>query len=549
MSNTEQKPWLKHYDRGVPQYIDYPEISLPELLRITATEHPERNCIIHGDRKITYADVESACSILAIRLMEYGISKGDRVGIIFGNNPEFVISFFAILNAGAVVVAINPYYKIPEIQYIVDDSEIKTILTGFSQETLVRNLQQYMQNIQILQLQSTDLEKISDSNSPAFQLLQGVGKNAQDENKKYSLPEVKQDDPAVFQYSGGTTGTPKAAVGMHRNLVANVHQFSEWLKGIEKPHPIFLSAIPFYHVYGMVLAMCLPIHLGATMITVEKLQPSEELINNIIRYQPDVFPCVPNLFSTIMKSPQFMDLKKGDLSICISGSAPLEDQVKKQFESKTGATILEGYGLSEAPTATHCNPLSGVKKMSSIGIPLPGVSAKIVDMECGDIELKTGEEGELIIRGPQVMREYHNRENETRISLRKGWLYTGDNARMDADGYFYITGRKKDLIKVSGFQVWPMEIEKVIRSYPGVQDVVVAGIYDETSGERPKAWIICKEGFNLDATKLRRFCKKQLADYKVPREFEVVGNFPRSQIGKVLRRELVRLDQEKKHPG
>ena len=303
------------------------------------------------------------------------------MGIIFGNTPEFVISFFAILKAGAVVVAINPYYKIPEIQYIVDDSEIKTILTGFSQESLVRNLQQYLQTIQILQLHSTQFEELNNSNVPSFRLLQSDEKKIQEKNKKSILPEVKPDYPAVFQYSGGTTGTPKAAVGLHRNLVANVHQFGEWLKGMQKPTPVFLSAIPFYHVYGMVLAMCLPIHLGATMITVEKLQPSEELINKIISYQPDVFPCVPNLFGAIMKSPQFMDLKKGDLNICISGSAPLEDQVKNEFESKTGATILEGYGLSEAPTATHCNPLGGIKKMSSIGIPLPGVSAKIVDME------------------------------------------------------------------------------------------------------------------------------------------------------------------------
>jgi len=549
MKNDNTTSWLKHYDEGVSSQIVYPKITLPEILTTIAGTHPLRDCIIHKNQKITFLDLERSTSQVAVSLQEQGIQKGDRVGIIMENTPGFVTSFFSILKAGGVVVAINPNYKIPEIDYIVNDSGIKVLIAGSTQESLSYALRQIKPVKLVMKINELPIHL--DNNSSArelFHLVNGEKITPLDKEGE-GLPIITPDDPAVFQYSGGTTGTPKAAVGLHRNLVANVYQFSEWLKCIDKSHPIFLSVIPFYHVYGMVLAMCLPIQMGATMLTLENMRSMDEIMETISYHKPDVFPCVPSLFRAMIKSPLIRNLQKGDLKICISGSAPLEQDILEGFETKTGAKILEGYGLSEAPTATHCNPLAGRKKIGSIGLPLPNVVSRIVDLEKGETELPIGVEGELIIRGPQVMHEYFNREHETRATLRNGWLYTGDIARMDNEGYTFITGRKKDLIKVSGFQVWPLEIESVIRRYPGVADVVVAGIYDENTGERPKAWIIPGEGFVFDILKLQRYCKNSLADYKVPKEIEVVSEFPRSNIGKVLRRELIRLDHEKKHPG
>lgn len=548
MKKGNPYPWLKHYDDGVSPHIPYPNITLPAILKSAALSYPSRDCIIHKNEKISFLDLERLSSQLAVSLKEWGVQKGDRVGIIMENTPGFVKSFFSILKAGGVVVAINPNYKNPEIEYIVEDSDIKVLIVDITQEMLLHSLRQ-IESVKLILKEDEKLKRYD--NFSIYSKIQNfeVKEPMPFKSEFAELPIIFPDDPAVFQYSGGTTGTPKAAVGLHHNLVANVYQFSEWLKSIDKTSLKFLSVIPFYHVYGMVLAMCLPIKMGATLLTLENMRSMEEIIDTISHHKPDIFPCVPSLFRAMMKSPLIREIQKGDLRICISGSAPLEVDILNGFEVKTGAKILEGYGLSEAPTATHCNPLEGQRKPGSIGLPLPDVESIIVDMEEGKTKLPIGVEGELIIRGPQVMREYHNRESETRITLREGWLFTGDIARMDEEGYTYITGRKKDLIKVSGFQVWPLEIETVMRRYPGVVDVVVAGIYDEKTGETPKAWIIPGEEFLLDSLKLQRFCKKFLADYKVPKEFEVVRDFPRSNIGKVLRRELIRLDLEKKHPG
>ncbi len=548
MKNGNSYPWLKHYDDGVSPHIPYPNITLPAILKSAALSYPFRDCIIHKNEKISFLDLERLSSQLAVSLKEWGVQKGDRVGIIMENTPGFVKSFFSILKAGGVVVAINPNYKNPEIEYIVEDSDIQVLIVDITQEMLLHSLRQ-IESVKLILKEDEKLKRYDKFSIYSKIQNYEIKKPIPYKSEIAELPIIFPDDPAVFQYSGGTTGTPKAAVGLHHNLVANVYQFSEWLKSIDKTSLKFLSVIPFYHVYGMVLAMCLPIKMGATLLTLENMRSMEEIIDTISHHKPDVFPCVPSLFRAMMKSPLIREIQKGDLRICISGSAPLEVDILNLFEVKTGAKILEGYGLSEAPTATHCNPLEGQRKPGSIGLPLPDVESIIVDMEEGKTKLPIGVEGELIIRGPQVMREYYNRESETRITLREGWLFTGDIARMDEEGYTYITGRKKDLIKVSGFQVWPLEIETVMRRYPGVVDVVVAGIYDEKTGERPKAWIIPGEEFLLDSLKLQRFCKKFLADYKVPKEFEVVRDFPRSNIGKVLRRELIRLDLEKKHPG
>ena len=549
MEMINGSPWVEHYDPGVSSHLNYPKLTLVGILGMAAESKPDQDCIIYGSRKISYKDIHNSSTSLAGNLIAQGLSKGDRVGVLLGNTPAFLQAFFAILKAGGVVVAINPHHKVPEIVYVLNDSDVSILITDPSHDDLAKEIRQATgKKVLVIPDHFPGLDSPTGSD---FNKEINSEKQNYIENRDFDInyPIITPDDPAIFQYSGGTTGTPKAAIGSHWNLVANVIQFSEWLKNLPNPNPVFFSAIPFYHVYGMVLAMCLPIYMKTTLIAQDKFHEMDSTIALINQYQPDVSPLVPTMFRSLIKDPHFGELHYGALKICISGSAPLEDSLKNEFEARTGATILEGYGLSEAPTATHCNPLSGQRKTGSIGLPLPDVECKIVDMDNGDQILPIGETGELILNGPQVMRGYHNRNEETCEVIRNGWLFTGDIARMDPDGYFYITGRKKELIKVNGLQVWPGEVENVIRLFPGISDVVVAGIPDAETGERPKAWVIPVGDVVFDINTLKKFCKDYLADYKIPREFEMVREFPRSNIGKVLRRELVRRNNEKKHPG
>jgi long-chain acyl-CoA synthetase len=351
---------------------------------------------------------------------------------------------------------------------------------------------------------------------------------------------VGPDDPAVFQYSGGTTGTPKCAVGLHRNLVANVHQFSHWLVNTEPGVETVLVAIPMYHVYGMVLGMNLAVKMGARMVLISNPRDMDGLLQAIETYKATIFPGVPNIYAAINHYPPVLEgqYDLSSIKACISGSTTLPLKVKQEFEALTNGHLVEGYGLSEAPTATHCNPILGENREGSIGLPLPNVDCKIADLETGEKELPVGEAGELAIRGPQVMAGYYLNPEETALTLRDGWLFTGDVARMDADGYFYLVDRKKDVIKVGGFQVWPNEIEAVILRHPKVREVAVAGVLDEDGAEVAKAWIVLQEGRHVTAEEIINFCDEYLTRYKIPKYIEFREALPRTTVGKVLRRVL-----------
>jgi long-chain acyl-CoA synthetase len=353
---------------------------------------------------------------------------------------------------------------------------------------------------------------------------------------------------AIFQYTGGTTGVPKAAIGLHRNLVSNTLQFKHWLVNIDEGQETLLMAIPMFHVYGMVIGMSLAIACGASLVMVPNPRNLQSLLTSLEGYRATIFPGVPNLYGSIIRNADVLAGKYnlGSIKACISGSAPLPSDIKEKFESITGGKLCEGYGLSEAPTATHCNPILGENRTGSIGLPLPDVDSQIVDMEKGIMILKPGEIGELIVRGPQVMAGYYHMPEETAAALREGWLYTGDIARMDQDGYFYLVDRKKEVIKASGFQVWPREVEDVIATHPKVLEVGVAGIPDEFRGEAPKAWVVTRAGESLNEQEVKNWCETFLAPFKIPSEIEFRTELPRTIVGKVLRRELVRQHIEKK---
>ncbi len=528
------KPWLAQYDPGVPEHLEYPKVPLIHFLDEGARLCPERVCLRFEGLSYTYAQITELVERVVQGLLRLGIHPGERVGIFLPNCPEFLIAYFAIQKAGGTVVATNPLYTPPEIIHQANDAGIKTIFTSAK----------LYERIKIAQAQ-TGIKRVIVSGSREVQpgdikfddLTSGLEHLAEN----ITLPEVSSEAVALMQYTGGTTGIAKAAVALHRNLVANVLQFKAWMTTLEEEEEVFLLALPVYHIYGMVCGMLLGLRLRATLVMIPDPRDITNLISTIEAQRVTFFPAAPTLYNAINNHP---DVAAGKVDLttikaCISGSAALMEQTKEKFESLTGGRIVEGYGLSEAPTATHCNPVRGENRLGSIGLPLPDVEARIISLTDGISELQPGETGELVIRSPQVMRGYHQMPGETAIALRNGWLYTGDIARMDTEGYFYIVDRKKDLIKPGGMEVWPREVEEVIAMHPKVSEVAVAGIPDEYRGETVKAWVVLKSGETMEGSEIQAWCRERLAPFKVPTQVELRDQFPKTAVGKILKRKLL----------
>jgi len=561
------QPWLAHYDKGVPQTIEVPNAPLFYFLEESARKYPDRACTIFKGAVITYKEMNAITDHVAAALVDMGVKKGDRVGIFMPNTPQFVMAYFGILKAGGVVVATNPLYTAHEIEYQASDAgiEVMFVMTNF-----YNTIKKAQPNTKIKKLIVTNLKEalppimrvlftLLREKKSGFRIeggLQGGDVWMQDLLEKYKdaprpTVEVGPDDTALFQYSGGTTGISKGAVALHRNVVANTMQMKAWFVTSEEGKEIYLMAIPLFHVYGMVAGMAVAMASGGSMVMVPNPRDLKDVLENISKYKATIFPGVPALYNGINNHP---DVKAGkyelsSIKACISGSAPLMRETKEEFERLTGGKVFEGYGLSEAPTATHCNPLLGENKTGSIGMPLPNVEVKIISLDDGETELQQGEIGEVAIHGPQVMKGYHNMPTETVNTLRtmkdgKVWLFTGDIARMDEDGYFYIVDRKKELIKPGGYQVWPREVEEALAAHPKVLEVGVAGIPDPYRGETVKAWIVLKPGESVSEAELKAFCKEKLAAYKVPTHYEFRDELPKTTVGKILRRELVRQHKE-----
>ncbi len=552
----DKRPWLAHYDEGVPHSLDYPAAPLFYFLSESARKYPQTACTIFRGAKITYAEMERLTDRLAAGLEGLGVRKGDRVGIFMPNTPQFVIAYFAILKAGAVAVATNPLYSGREIEHQLNDAGISLMLvmsnyyrrikevqprTGL-RTLVVTNLKEALPPVSrwlfTLTIERKGGHRVELEDGDVW--MQAVIGRQPDEGRPQAV--VGPDDLALFQYSGGTTGISKGAMALHRNLVANTMQVRSWFVEAEPGVEVMLLALPLFHVYGMVAGMCQAVHLGASMVLVPDPRKLDDILSGIQKYKATLFPGVPTMFNAINHHPE-MRAGKYDLSTlkgCISGSAPLLLETKQQFEALTGGALFEGYGLSEAPTATHCNPLRGENRAGSIGLPLPDVEARIISLEDETTVLPPGEAGELVIRGPQVMKGYHNMPTETRNSLRDGWLYTGDIAKVDTDGYFYIVDRKKELIKPGGYQVWPREVEEAIIENPKVLEVGVAGVPDAHRGETVMAWVVLKAGEEADQEEIRAWCRERLAKYKVPTRVVFRQELPKTAVGKTLRRELVR---------
>ncbi len=542
----DEKPWLKHYDPGVPQSLSYPAQPLFEFFEASARKFPERACTIFQGATLSFREMKELTDRLASGLAGRGLRKGDRVGIFMPNLPQFVLAFYAALKAGGVLVAINPQYKAREIEQEVNDAGVKLLFTTVEAYELVRSIRANT-SIQSIVVSDPSEDLAFPGTHPPGIVLEENDAWLSDLIREGSAAgslnvAVGPQDAAILQYTGGTTGTPKGAIGLHRNLVANTLQVRSWLVNAVEGEETVLMAIPMYHVYGMVLGMSLGMALGASLLLIPNPRDQTTLFESIQRYRPTIFPAVPTLLNSINRHPDVLAGKYSlrSLKVCISGSAPLTRETKETFEALSGSRVCEGYGLSEAPTATHCNPVLGGNRTGSIGLPWPDVESRIVSLLDGETPVPPGEIGELALRGPQVMKAYHNMPEETRHVLRNGWLYTGDIARMDEDGYFYIVDRKKDLIKVSGFQVWPREVEQVLEAHPAVAEVGAGGIPDAFKGEVVKAWVVLKAGASASEGELIAWCRHSLAGFKVPKQIEFRRELPRTTVGKVLRRELVR---------
>ncbi len=550
-----ERIWLKQYEAGVPATLSYPSVPVHHFLEENARRFPRHAAVLLAAMQfssvLTYRDVDALANRFANALIWLGIKPGDRVAIQLPNFPQFVVGFYGALKAGAVVVPVNPLYKVHDLETVLKDSGARLILTL---SRFVPSLSEVVAKTAIESIVVTEL--YDHFRFPWKQLAwfrmrkeprpRGVLKYAALLRSAPARPSgvrVGPDDLAVLQYTGGTTGVPKGAMLTHHNLVANFIQMRSWLTDLREGQERFLSVAPFFHVYGLTVALNVAISIASTVICVIMgLFDTRTVAEMIARHRPTIFPGVPAMYVAIN---HLKDVKKYNLRsirVCVSGSAPLPAEVQAEFERLTGATVVEGYGLSEASPGTHVNPIYAKRKVGSIGLPLPGTDARIVDAETGEREMPNGETGELVIHGPQVMQGYWHQPEETAAALRNGWLYTGDIARMDEEGYFFIVDRKKDVVNVGGLKVFPREIEEVLHEHPKVKEAAVAGVVHRVRGELLVAQVVLKDGVTDDPGQVRRelleYSKQRLAPYKVPRRIEIVPALPKTAAFKVLRREI-----------
>jgi len=545
------RPWLNNYDPEVSPTLTYESIPAFTLLDRAAERFPKNTAIRFKNYSLTYAELHRQSEIMAANLRSHGLRPGDRISIMMPNLPQAIISYWAALKAGGVVVMTNPLYMEKELVHHIHDSGSRMMITL---DVLWPKLEQLGDK---LALDKIFVSSIADGLGFPLNYVvrlkvwkEGKGKVPYDGAKVQRWKDLLQGrerfsctgivpktDLALLQYTGGTTGISKGCMISHYNLVANAVQCSAILHDVGKQEEIFLAVMPFFHIYGLTTCLNFPTALGATIVPFPRFVP-QDVLSAIGKVKPTIFPGAPSVYIALMQQREFEKTDFQGLRYCVSGSAPMPMEVMQQFKARTGAEIIEGYGLTEASPVTHLNPLGGRRKPGAIGLPFPDTDAAIVDMEVAGPPLPSGKHGELIVRGPQIMSGYWNRADETASALRNGWLFTGDIATMDEDGYFYIVDRKKDLIISGGYNIYPREIDEVLYEHPKVKEAVTVGIPHKTRGEVVKAYIIPRDGETIEKAEIVAFCKKKLAGYKVPRQVEFRTELPKTLVGKVLRRAL-----------
>lgn len=544
------RPWLKHYDPHVPETLDYPRQSLPELFRISTEKHADRSAVKFLGKSLSYAQIEKSANAFAAYLESKGVGKGDRVLLMLPNSPHFIIAYYAILKRGAIVVPASPLDTASEAEYKFRNSGAKIIIFLDLLYDKLMDLLRAEPNIPAIVADVSDYlpwpknflfrmkKKSLGKPLPDFQRAATItyASVLKQFHHAAAVPTVplKGEDTAVIIYTGGTTGVSKGVVLSHYAMGVNMTQAKTW--GQITPDDIGLCVLPFFHGFGMSVGLNLSLSSGGKMV----LMPRWDEAQAIQHFEKDgitVFAGVPTMYNAILNHKNFAKLKHAKLRGCFVGAAPVPEALKITFKEKTGGTLIEGYGLTESVTAKCANPYLGKKKEKSIGIPWPDTLMAIIDENTGEI-LPAGKEGEIILRSPDLMTGYWQNHDATAATIKDGWLYTGDIGKMDEDGYFSIVDRKKDLIITGGYNVYPAEVEDVLYKHPAVLEACVVGIKDDHLGEVGRAFIALKQGMQVTADELKAFLSEQLIKYKIPREFIFRDSLPKSPIGKILRKEL-----------
>jgi long-chain acyl-CoA synthetase len=556
----QSKPWLKSYEKGVPEAIRYEEICMPDILDRTAKQFPEKTALIFQGFTLSFRQLKDMVDRFAACLTAFGVKQGDAVALLLPNVIPCVVAYFAILKIGAISVMNNPLYSDPELDHQFNDSGAKVLVTL---DLLGNRMIDLRPKTKIKQIVYTSIgDYLPFPKNLLFPLVAKKKKLAADVKAatdvfkwkdciaKYAPnpPAVKIgfEDVAMYQYTGGTTGVSKGVMLTHANLSKQVQQLKAWFPAFNNGTEIMLGALPYFHVFGLSVSMNFSIHMGFAQVLVPRPQP-EPLLESIRNFRPTFAPLVPTMYIGMLNHP---DLKKTNMS-CIkgafSGSAPLPVEVIHDFEKATGAVIVEGFGMTETTPVTHVNPFhGGARKVGSIGVPISDTLCRIVDLEDGVKDMPIGERGELIVKGPQIMKGYRGMPEETANTLKDGWIYTGDIATMDEDGYFYIVDRKKDMIISGGFNVYPRDIDEVYYDHPKVQEACSIGIPDPKRGENVKLFIVLKEGETATQEEMIEFGKTKLAAFKLPTEVEFRKELPKTNVGKILRKQLKSDEMEKR---
>ena len=559
MQVDTQPIWYDHYPKQIPHSISYEKKALHLFLKDTMITYPNHRAINFYGNTWTFKQLWQDVVTFSHGLKEMGVQKGDRVAIMLPNLPQTVISYYAVLMTGGIVVQTNPLYMERELKHQLIDSGAKVMicLDDLFPRVMKVKKETSLEKIVVTSIQEAlpfpkkvlypltqwkekkikvDVE-VDDQHIFSFQKM--LRKKRTDE---VNVEINGEEDIALLQYTGGTTGVAKGVMLTHENLVANTTQCLHGMYELDEGKEKTLAVLPFFHVYGMTVSMNLSIMHAAELIILPKFEP-EEVMKTIEKQNITIFPGAPTMYVGLLNHKKLKHYDLSSIRACISGSAPLPLEVQQQFEKVTGGKLVEGYGLTEASPVTHCNLIWGKRKEGSIGIPWPDTEAAIYSSE-EDRLLEAGEIGELIVRGPQVMKGYWNRPEETAVTLKGDWLFTGDMAYMDEDGYFYIADRKKDMIIAGGFNIYPREIEEVLYEHEAVQEAVVIGVPDPYRGETVKAFIVPTKERKVTEEELNAFCRSRLAAYKVPRLYEFRTELPKTSVGKILKRVLV--EEEKK---
>ena len=551
----QPRAWHRFYDEGVPPALDFETLPLPAFLERSAREHGDATALIFLNRQLTYRQFKEEVDRFATALTALGVTRGTRVAIQLPNLPQTVIAFYAVLSLGAIVVMTNPLYVEREIEHQWNDAGCSVAITtdflfarriaGIRdrlsvQHYVIASIPDYLRFplslLAPLRLRRAKPPLIASvAPGPGIHFMRRLIKRTPASPPR---AEIEMDAPAVLQYTGGTTGVAKGAVLTHRNLSCNVQQVAAWFVGARPGKEVMLGCLPFFHVFGLTVAMNFPVYAAAAIVLMPNPRDIPQMISNIAKHRVTLFPAVPAMFNAIVNTPGLEKLDLTSVISCFSGSAPLPPDVLERFETLTGSKIVEGYGLTETSPVTHANPLNGRRKIGSIGVPFPNTDMKVVHVDDATTEVPSGAQGELLVKGPQVMPEYWNAPDESAAVLTNGWLHTGDIATVDEDGYCFIVGRKKDLIIAGGYNIYPDEVDAVLMAHPAVNESATIGVPDPARGETVKSFVVLRPGQPASVDDLIAHCRRELAAYKAPRSIEFLDELPKSSALKILRREL-----------